>query len=319
MELIEQIDVSNDLEVSQSSETQLYEYVGGLKEIVNNLSGKLIGCMHANMKQFGNTLKAGQKENNKNIKKVAQTYNASKKKADKIRNDQKNSSFELDKASIRILEDESDDLEAYKLYVDWTSKRFKRDIVNVYKICNNTLKIGPIIKLKKSDKDKFKIVDKQRSVSPTKDCRRLPKSKLSEQKVIKPIIADTAKEERKEAKYFNFNEAKYDSSKHLTTIKESSTRKNESSELQGKDTDDEAPFKEWEDQDIDGEGDKEVVNILEQDAAQTEIRQPRSSIVVGLNSNNNIDRKSFISNRLSEILGKDNQALIQFQNYMTEN
>lgn len=74
--------------------------------------------MHANMKQFGNTLKAGQKENNKNIKKVAQTYNASKKKADKIRNEQKNSNFELDKASIRILEDESDYLEAYKLYVD---------------------------------------------------------------------------------------------------------------------------------------------------------------------------------------------------------
>lgn len=70
------------------------------------------------MKQFGNTLKAGQKENNKNIKKVAQTYNASKKKADKIRNEQKNSNFELDKASIRILEDESDYLEAYKLYVD---------------------------------------------------------------------------------------------------------------------------------------------------------------------------------------------------------
>lgn len=189
----------------------------------------------------------------------------------------------------------------------------------MYKTCNNTLKIGPILKMKKNDKDKFKLVDKQRSISPRKDSRRLPRSKMSEQKVIQPILVNATREETKQTPNFIENQAKYDSSKHLTTINEISSRKVESYENIDKDTDDEAPFKECEDRDIDGEGDREVVSILEQDAAQTEIHHLRSSAAVGLYPQNNIERKSFISNRLSEILGKDNQALVQFQNYMTEN
>ena len=303
----------------QSSESQLYEYIGGLKEVMGELSNKLICCMHANMKQFGNTLKSGQKENNKNIKKVAQTYNASKKKADKIRNDQKNSNFDLDKTAIRLLEDEADDLEAYKLYIDCTSKRFRNDIVNVYKTCNNTLKLGPIIKLKKSDKDKFRIKDKERSPSPFKDQRKLPRSKVSEKKVIEPRLIEIEREELKETPHFIKNESKFNSSQHLPTINESSIKKSETCENQESDQDEENPFKEEDNGEIDGEGDKEVVSLLEQDAAQTEMHQLRGRTTVGLKEENLIERKSFISNRLSQILGKENQALIQFQNYMTEN
>mmetsp|Transcript_16162 Transcript_16162/g.14097 ORF Transcript_16162/g.14097 Transcript_16162/m.14097 type:complete len:133 (-) Transcript_16162:763-1161(-) len=78
---IKQVDISNDLEVHQQSEHDLYDYVEYLKEIMSDLSS--ISSMHQTLKEFGNSLKHTKKENKKSIKEASKSYTDSKKKADK--------------------------------------------------------------------------------------------------------------------------------------------------------------------------------------------------------------------------------------------
>jgi predicted alternative tryptophan synthase beta-subunit len=128
---LRQVDVSQDLETPTSSEGELYAYIDTLKDAMADISSTLIDTMHGKLKKFGNTLKVTKKENKKAIKEVANAYNASKKKAEKAKANCKDGTY--DEAAMLAAERAAADLKVYEFYVDYACKRYRKDVLGVYK------------------------------------------------------------------------------------------------------------------------------------------------------------------------------------------
>lgn len=69
---------------------------------------------------------------------------------------------------------------------------------------------------------------------------------------------------------------------------------------------------------IDGEGDEEFISMLELDAKSHLSPQIPSHLGQDIKKSISLERRSYIHGQLSNILGKDSDAVIQFQNYMSE-
>ena len=193
---LRQVDVSQDLVIPTSSEGELYSYIDTLKDTMADLSSVLIDSMHGKLKKFGNTIKVTKKENKKAIKEVAKAYNVSKKKADKAKANCKDGTY--DEAAMMAAERAAADLKVYEFYVDYACKRYRKDVLGVYKNWGSILNKKPKLKVTKKNRTKASQQNVTKVSIPTYPDED---EKEFEPKALKKCY--TVKELHKNAKYIS--------------------------------------------------------------------------------------------------------------------
>lgn len=302
------MDSAKTLGLPQSSESILYEYISSLKDSISEMSLTLTTSMHSSLKQFGGTLKTASKENKASVKEVAKTFKDSKKKADRVRALQKSPSYDLDEAEMMLLEREAADLSVYKFYVEYASKRYHKEIINVYKKCEGVLMTRPLLQVRPADA-------KERYTGPEERKVKKGERKLTKTKSCQRELVGCGKEERKGSpKVFRKNAVFCSPKMQMKLVQV------EAEQADIHDSDDEqenADQRECENKEE--EKDEDIIEMLEEDAKSHNPVGYRGTLKDDIKKSIKLNSKDEIVKNLSVILGKDDEALVQLQNYVTEN
>ena len=311
-----QVDVSEfsklDISEGSTSEQQLYEYVDDITGAITTMYEGLHN-MHADLKKYGSTLKMSKKANNNGVKEVTKTYNQAKKKADKVRNVYDVDNDELDQESLVALEREQANLNVYKFFLNNTSaKCFKKQVVGTYDYIQKALSYKPILKAKngvshlpkKVTKKSPKKVESQRTLPLTRQQTRIAELSEDEKADDNPTrvnVIDTSNTAR-------FTPVKVYNRLEIGDVSDDSKPNTPEFIKSDKDQEDEEVVKE----------DQELLKILENDARNSIVHANlKSELDQDLKKSIRMESGAELKQRLSAVIGLDDESMTKFQNYIT--
>jgi len=220
---------------------------------------------------------------------------------------QKNPSYDLDEAEMMLLEREAADLSVYKFYVEYASKRYHKEMINVYKKCEAVLMTKPLLQIKSANaKERYndpehKVKKGERKLTKTKSCQR-------------ELVGCRKEEKKGSPKVFRKNAVFCSPKMQMKLVQV------EAEQADIHDSDDEqenADQRKCENKEE--EKDEDIIEMLEEDAKSHNPVGYRGTLKDDIKKSIKLNSKDEIVKNLSVILGKDDEALVQLQNYVTEN
>jgi len=336
---INQVEIPSNAGIGQEGTTEgiLYNYIDDVKEHLTTMFDGLLK-MHYDLKQFGAKIKESKKSNNSAVKEVAKKYNESKKKADKVRDQQ---SIDDEKSQI-VLEREAADFQVYHFYLTMASKKIlKKDVIGVYDSIEKALVMRPILEV--NEPQQMSQSNKKKKAKKYESQKNLPATLKHTYKCIMDSDSEETKEDALSGLQTSYaprrevfengkmaignkidglfeHKERLDtpafadpSSQKIKAVKKSSSDSSPEKNIgSSPDKDEEDPYE--------LEDDKEVIRMLELDAKDNiQANSINTKLEPDIKKSIRMESKTFLKERLSCIINKDDEAMMQIQNFMTEN